>query len=84
MLVDSAHSAQAIMDPKDAAEWRASDIFPTPGRAYDARKREKVRYTRADGSKLSESDTLKRIRSLAIPPAWTGAWICPWAGKLTL
>jgi DNA topoisomerase-1 len=36
-------------------------------------------YTRADGSKLSEFEVLKRIRSLAIPPAWTDVWICPWA-----
>jgi DNA topoisomerase IB len=32
---------------------------------------------RADVSKLSESDVLKGI--LAIPPAWTGVWICPFA-----
>ena len=28
-------------------------------------------YSRADGSKLSEKDALKRIKALAIPPAWT-------------
>ena len=36
-------------------------------------------YTRADGSKLSEKDFVKRIRALAIPPAWTEVWICPFA-----
>jgi hypothetical protein len=35
-------------------------------------------YSRADGSKLSEPDVLKRIGALAIPPAWTDVWICPW------
>ena len=39
-------------------------MFPTPVRAYGARKREKdFTYARADGSKLSESDVLKRIRA---------------------
>jgi DNA topoisomerase-1 len=36
-------------------------------------------YTRADGTKLSEPDVPKRIKALAIPPAWTDVWICPWA-----
>jgi len=28
-------------------------------------------------SRLSEPDVLKRIKALAIPPAWTDVWICP-------
>jgi len=36
-------------------------------------------YTRADGSRLSEPDALSRIKSLAVPPAWTDVWICPFA-----
>jgi DNA topoisomerase-1 len=31
-----------------------------------------------NGKKLSEEPTLRRIRSLAIPPAWTEVWICPY------
>ncbi|HEX8968796.1 MAG TPA: DNA topoisomerase IB, partial [Chloroflexota bacterium] len=27
---------------------------------------------------VREPDTLRRIRALAIPPAWTDVWICPW------
>ena len=34
-------------------------------------------YARADGSKPIEKDVLKRIKTLAIPPAWTEVWICP-------
>ncbi len=34
-------------------------------------------YRRPDGSRLSDRATLKRIRALAIPPAWTDVWICP-------
>jgi len=30
-----------------------------------------------DGKKARGLETLRRIRSLAIPPAWTDVWICP-------
>jgi DNA topoisomerase-1 len=33
-------------------------------------------YVSADGSRVKEKETLQRIRSLAIPPAWTSVWIC--------
>jgi DNA topoisomerase I len=29
------------------------------------------------GEKVSDPHTLRRIRGLAIPPAWTAVWICP-------
>jgi DNA topoisomerase I len=34
-------------------------------------------YTRPDGSRVTDERTLARIKSLAIPPAWTDVWICP-------
>jgi DNA topoisomerase I len=34
-------------------------------------------YHLPDGSLLRDIDVLKRIRALAIPPAWTDVWICP-------
>jgi len=34
------------------------------------------RYRAADGSPVRAPQTLTRIRSLAIPPAWTDVWIC--------
>jgi DNA topoisomerase I len=30
-----------------------------------------------DGEKVTDAATLARIRTLAIPPAWTDVWICP-------
>jgi DNA topoisomerase-1 len=33
-------------------------------------------YFDAKGEKLAAEDTLERIKSLAIPPAWTDVWIC--------
>jgi DNA topoisomerase I len=35
-------------------------------------------YLDADGKRVTDQDTLERIRSLAIPPAWKDVWICPY------
>jgi DNA topoisomerase-1 len=35
------------------------------------------RYIDAKGEPVEDEATLKRIKSLAIPPAWTDVWICP-------
>ena len=34
-------------------------------------------YRDAGGTRVAEPDTLARIRTLAIPPAWTDVWISP-------
>jgi DNA topoisomerase-1 len=36
-------------------------------------------YTLPSGTIVKDARTKKRIRSLAIPPAWTDVWICPLA-----
>src|ERR1700722_11159585 len=78
LLHESSDCVETIVDPKDAAE--------SAGLRYvsDARpgiRRRKIgtgfSYTRVDGSRLTEKDVLGRIKSLAIPPAWTDVWICP-------
>jgi DNA topoisomerase-1 len=35
-------------------------------------------YQDADGRPIRDKETLARIRAIAIPPAWTDVWICPW------
>jgi DNA topoisomerase-1 len=35
-------------------------------------------YRDAEGAPLRDREQLARIRALAIPPAWTDVWICPW------
>src|SRR4051812_4992981 len=35
-------------------------------------------YLDQDGSRLTDEETLARIRELAIPPAWRDVWICPY------
>jgi DNA topoisomerase-1 len=40
---------------------------------------EGFRYIDAHGEPVLDPDTLARIKSLVIPPAWTDVWICPLA-----
>ena len=80
LLVGSSDSAQAVVDPRDAAE-SAGLRYVSDDRPGIRRKKagSGFTYTRADGSRLTERDALKRIKVLAIPPAWTDVWICPFA-----
>jgi DNA topoisomerase I len=34
-------------------------------------------YLGQDGDRLSHAESLERVRSLVIPPAWKDVWICP-------
>ena len=49
----------------------------SPGITREAAK-DGFRYRAADGRPVRDAATLARIKSLAIPPAWTDVWICPW------
>ena len=77
LLIDPQNIAASIVDPKDAAE--------SAGLRYVSDEQPGIRrkkagtgftYTRTNGSRLIELEALKRIRALAIPPAWTDVWIC--------
>ena len=37
-----------------------------------------VAYRDPDGSPIRDEESVARIRAIAIPPAWTDVWICPW------
>ena len=71
-------AADAVVDPKEAAEvvglTYVSDERPGI-RRFRAGKG--FRYVRPDGARMSDSAMLKRIKALAVPPAWTEVWICP-------
>ena len=71
-MFESVADVQTIVDPQKAAESAAlryvSDARPGIRRGGS---RKGFAYTRADGSKLTEADIPRRIRSLAIPPTWT-------------
>jgi DNA topoisomerase-1 len=42
-----------------------------------SREGTRVTYRGPDGRPIRDGETLTRIRSLAVPPAWRDVWICP-------
>jgi DNA topoisomerase-1 len=66
------------MDPADSAKAASlrhvSDDMPGIRRRRSGKG---FSYASADGQTVRDKATLARIRALAIPPAWTGVWICP-------
>jgi DNA topoisomerase-1 len=67
----------AKVDPVDSARQAGlryvSDTAPGIRRK---RRGGKFNYFAPDGSRITDAEELARIRSLAIPPAWTDVWIC--------
>ena len=64
-------------DPKESAQ-AAGLRYVTDAKPGIRRIRcgKGFRYTAPGGATIHDEDTLRRIRSLVIPPAWTGVWIC--------
>jgi DNA topoisomerase I len=68
-------AASNILDAADTADLSyVSDQEPGISRRATARG---FTYLDPDGKRVSDPETLDRIRKLAIPPAWTKVWICP-------
>jgi DNA topoisomerase I len=67
-----------VQDPAEVAKMAGlryvTDKMPGIRRE---RVGEEFTYTGTNGRPIEDEKTLKRIRSLAIPPAWTDVWICP-------
>ena len=61
------------------AAQRAGLRYVTDGVSGIRRKRVGAgwAYYAPNGALISDSETRKRLNSLAIPPAWTQVWICP-------
>ncbi|HEX3537280.1 MAG TPA: DNA topoisomerase IB [Stellaceae bacterium] len=72
------HDIKAALDPETAAKLarlrHVTDEMPGIAR-HPARHG--FDYRTPDGELVRDIDTLKRIRSLVIPPAWTAVWISP-------
>lgn len=64
----------AVEVTKEAGLRYVSDGRPGIARKVHGRA---FAYRAPDGKAVRDAETLRRIRSLAIPPAWTQVWICP-------
>jgi DNA topoisomerase I len=70
---DAPPDARAVA--RDAGLRYATDARPGISRRRSGRG---FSYRDADGRTIRDRAVLARIRALAIPPAWTDVWICPW------
>lgn len=80
-MLQEADELQSVADAEDDAA--------SAGLRYVSDQRPGIRrrrsgkgfaYLRADGSRLTDPAMIRRIKALAIPPAWTDVWICPFSG----
>ena len=68
---------EIVADPVESAK-AAGLRYVSDAKAGIRRKRQGkgFRYVSPDGSAMHDADVMGRIKSLAIPPAWTNVWIC--------
>jgi DNA topoisomerase I len=71
--VDPVERIEPVESARAAGLRYVSDLNPgirrkRAGKAY--------RYLATDGRIIRQAETIRRIKSLAIPPAWTDVWIC--------
>jgi DNA topoisomerase-1 len=74
----SLEAIPTVVAPREAS--RAAGLRyvsdETPG-IRRLRRGKSFTYKDPDGKTVRDRATLKRIKALAIPPAWTDVWICP-------
>jgi DNA topoisomerase I len=72
------HTIELIADPVESSKL-AGLRYMTDAKPGIVRKRwgKTFRYYDPHGDLIRDQVTLARIKSLAIPPAWTDVWICP-------
>jgi DNA topoisomerase-1 len=77
MLLDPNTSPENVVDPRDAAETAGLSYVSDEEPGIRRKKSGKgFTYVGPSGKKVEDKATLDRIRSLAIPPAYTDVWIC--------
>lgn len=75
----AAMPVEIITDPVESAKAAGLRYVSDSRPGLKRLKRGKdFRYTTADGVAVRDAETLRRIKSLVIPPAWTDVWISPW------
>jgi len=72
--VDPAELADPAESARAAGLRYVSDLSPGIRRKRSGKA---FTYVDPDGQTVRDKETLKRIKSLVIPPAWTDVWICP-------
>ena len=74
----SVDESGTVVDPRDAARSAGLSYVSDEKPGITRRRNGKgFAYRDRDGKALRDEDTLARIASLAIPPAYEDVWICP-------
>jgi DNA topoisomerase-1 len=69
---------ELVTDPVEAAKVaRLRYVADTKPGIRRKRAGAHFTYQAPDGTTVRDRETLARIKSLAVPPAWTDVWICP-------
>ena len=69
---------EIVTDPVESAKAAGLRYVSEGGAGIRRRRTGKgFTYLDAQGRGIRDADTVRRIRALAIPPAWTDVWICP-------
>jgi DNA topoisomerase I len=85
-MTDAAHTEHSVQPPDDGLVVDPQDAAVSAGLIYVSDEEPGIRrrrmgkgfaYRDRAGAALRDPATLARIRSLAIPPAWTDVWIAP-------
>ena len=75
--IQSDPDIDVVTDPAESAKAAGLRYMPDDKPGITRHKRgEDFEYRAPDGKRITDADELSRIRSLAIPPAWTDVWIC--------
>lgn len=75
-LPDPAELAHPVVAAESVGLEYVSDLDPGLRRLRSGKG---FRYVDPEGRAVDHPETLRRIRSLAVPPAWTSVWIAPTA-----
>jgi DNA topoisomerase I len=71
---------EIITDPVQSSRHAGLRCVTDAKPGITRKKRGKnFQYFDSEGKRITDEETLRRIKSLAIPPAWTDVWICPLA-----
>jgi len=69
---------EIVTDPAESAKAAGLRYVTDATRGIKRKRQGKgFRYVAPDGSPMHDPEVMRRIKSLAIPPAWTNVWICP-------
>jgi DNA topoisomerase-1 len=77
---NGAHAEVTVTDPGAETSARLAHLRYVSDDGPGLRRRRSgsgFSYWTDDGRRVRDAETLARIRSLVIPPAWTDVWICP-------